>query len=96
MTLCSRAFIAAAAALVGAAAALAQQAPTPPPQPNFDAVVMRSFKVQPNVWMIAGAGGNTTIQVGDEGVLVVDTQFAQVAGKLVTEINRITGNKPIR
>jgi glyoxylase-like metal-dependent hydrolase (beta-lactamase superfamily II) len=58
--------------------------------------MMRAFKVQPNVWMIAGAGGNTTIQVGDEGVLVVDTQFAQVADKLLAEINRISGNKPIR
>jgi glyoxylase-like metal-dependent hydrolase (beta-lactamase superfamily II) len=85
-----------AAVIVGAAAALAQQAPAPPPQPNFDAVTMRSFNVKSNVWMIAGAGGNTTIQVGDEGVLVVDTQFAQVADKLIAEINSISGNKPIR
>jgi cyclase len=92
-----RALLAVAAAVIfGAAVALAQQAPAPPPQPNFDAVVMRAFRVQPNVWMIAGAGGNTTIQVGDEGVLVVDTQFAQVADKLLAEINRISGNKPIR
>jgi len=93
----SRALLAVAAAIiVGAVAALAQQAPARPPQPNFDAVVMQAFKVKPNVWMIAGAGGNTTIQVGDQGVLVVDTQFAQVADKLVAEINRISGNEPIR
>jgi glyoxylase-like metal-dependent hydrolase (beta-lactamase superfamily II) len=85
-----------AAVILGAAAAVAQQGPAPPPQPNFDAVMMRAVKVQPNVWMIAGAGGNTTIQVGDEGVLVVDTQFTQVADKLLAEINRISGNKPIR
>jgi cyclase len=83
-------------AVAGAAAALAQQGSTPPPQQNFDAVTMRAVGVRPNVWMIAGAGGNTTIQFGDQGVLVVDTQFAQVADKLLTEINRLSGNKPIR
>jgi len=57
---------------------------------------MHAISVKPNVWMIAGAGGNTTIQIGDQGVLVVDTQFAQVADKLIAEINRISGNKPIR
>ena len=29
--------------------------------------------VQGQVYMISGAGGNVTIQVGDEGVLLVDT-----------------------
>jgi glyoxylase-like metal-dependent hydrolase (beta-lactamase superfamily II) len=82
--------------MAGAAAALAQQASAPPAQPNFDAVMMRAVSVRPNVWMIAGAGGNSTIQFGDQGVLVVDTQFAQVADKLLAEINRISGNKPIR
>jgi glyoxylase-like metal-dependent hydrolase (beta-lactamase superfamily II) len=81
--------------MAGAAAALAQQA-SPPAQPNFDAVMMQAVSVRPNVWMIAGAGGNTTIQFGDQGVLVVDTQFAQVAEKLLAEINRISGDKPIR
>ena len=60
------------AALAGAAAAVAQQVPAAP-QPNFDSVMMRAVRVRPNVWMIAGAGGNTTIQFGDQGVLVVDT-----------------------
>ena len=97
MTRRPRALLAVAAAVtVGASAALAQQAAAPPSQPNFDAVVMRSFQVQPNVWMIAGAGGNTTIQIGEQGVLVVNTQFAQIADKLIAEINRISGNKPIR
>jgi cyclase len=82
--------------MAGAAAALAQQAPAPPPQLNFDTVTMRAVSVRPNVWMIAGAGGNTTTQFGDQGVLVVDTQFAQAADKLLAEINRISGNRPIR
>jgi cyclase len=72
----------------------AQQAP--PQQPNFDAINVRSFKVQDNVYMLAGAGGNVTMQFGNDGVLVVDTQFAQMADKLLAEIARLSGNKPIR
>ena len=82
---------AAASAVVGA-----QQAQTPPALPNFDAVTVRSFRVQDNVYMLAGAGGNVTVQIGNDGVLVVDTQFAQMADKLLAEIARLSGNKPIR
>lgn len=46
--------------------------------------------------MLVGAGGNVTIQVGDDGVLVVDTQFAPMADKLLAEIRRIAGDKQIR
>jgi len=81
-----------AAAVVSVLAA--QQAP--PAQPNFDAVTVRSFKVQDHVFMLAGAGGNITAQIGNDGVLVVDTQFAQMADKLLAEIARLSGNKPIR
>jgi glyoxylase-like metal-dependent hydrolase (beta-lactamase superfamily II) len=40
--------------------------------------------------MLAGAGGNTTVQVGDEGVLMVDTQFAPLAPKLMAEIRKLS------
>ena len=33
--------------------------------------------VQGNVYMLVGAGGNITVQVGDMGVLMVDTGLAQ-------------------
>ncbi len=92
----SRVLLAVALSAFANAATVPAHQPRPSLQPNFDAVVMRAFRVKPNVWMIAGAGGNTTVQVGDQGVLVVDTQFAQVADTLLAEINRISGNKPIR
>src|SRR5574342_525061 len=34
---------------------------------------VRALPVRDNVWMIVGAGGNITVQTGDDGVLVVDT-----------------------
>ncbi len=91
--------IATTAVLAVSGMLVAQQTQTPPTagaQPNFDAITVRAFKVQANVYMLAGAGGNVTVQFGDDGVLVVDTQFAQMADKLLAEIARISGNKPIR
>jgi glyoxylase-like metal-dependent hydrolase (beta-lactamase superfamily II) len=46
--------------------------------------------------MLAGTGGNSLLQVGDEGVLVVDTQLADVGDRLLSEIARISDGKPIR
>ena len=65
-------------------------------QPNVESVNVRSFHVQNSVYMLVGSGGNVTVQVGDEGVLVIDTQYARMADKLLAEIKRIAGNKPIR
>jgi glyoxylase-like metal-dependent hydrolase (beta-lactamase superfamily II) len=60
---------------------------------------VRSFHVQRQVWVIAGAGGNVILQAGDakaagpgagEGVLVVDTGAAGMTAALLAEIRRIT------
>ena len=45
--------------------------------------------------MIAGAGGNIGVQVGDDGVVVVDAGSAATAPAVVAAITRITP-KPIR
>ena len=65
-------------------------------QQNFDDVEVQSLHVQGNVHMLVGAGGNVSISVGDDGVLVVDTQFAEMADKLIAEIREIAGGAPIR
>jgi glyoxylase-like metal-dependent hydrolase (beta-lactamase superfamily II) len=51
--------------------------------------------VQGNVYMIAGGGGNTTIQIGPEAVVVVDTKTAAVTDKLLEAIRKLS-SKPIR
>jgi glyoxylase-like metal-dependent hydrolase (beta-lactamase superfamily II) len=45
--------------------------------------------------MLTGAGGNVTIQAGSDGVLVVDTQYAQMSDKLLAAIRTISTG-PIR
>ena len=62
---------------------------------NFDNVEIDVVPVRGGVYMLVGAGGNTTIQVGDEGVMVIDTQFAPLSAKIVKAIQAIS-DKPIR
>jgi cyclase len=62
---------------------------------NLDNVQIRVLPVQGNVYMLAGAGGNITLQVGKEGVLMVDTEYAQLAPKIMAEIRKLSSG-PIR
>jgi cyclase len=58
-------------------------------QQNFDNVQIRTAHVKGNVYMLAGAGGNTTVQVGEDGVLMIDTQFAPLAPKIMAEVRKL-------
>jgi glyoxylase-like metal-dependent hydrolase (beta-lactamase superfamily II) len=64
-------------------------------QPPANAEV-KSLRVQGNVWMLTSGSVNAAIQVGDDGVLVVDTMTEALGDKLLAEIRRIAGDKPIR
>jgi glyoxylase-like metal-dependent hydrolase (beta-lactamase superfamily II) len=73
-----------------AAEALAAQ-PNRGGQPqNFDNVELHLFPVQGNVYMMVGAGGNIAVQVGSDGVLLVDTMFAPLAPRIAAEIKKIS------
>jgi glyoxylase-like metal-dependent hydrolase (beta-lactamase superfamily II) len=56
---------------------------------------VRAQKVQGNVYMLSSPAGNVTVQVGDEGVLVVDAGPAEIADRLLAEIRKLS-TKPIR
>jgi len=64
-------------------------------QQNFDNVVEHLLPVQGSVYMMVGAGGNITVQVGKDGVLLVDTQYAPLAPKIMAAI-RTLSPMPIR
>jgi glyoxylase-like metal-dependent hydrolase (beta-lactamase superfamily II) len=53
------------------------------------------LEVRPTFFMIAGAGGNIGVQVGEDGVVVVDAGSAASAPDVLAAIKRITP-KPIR
>src|SRR5690606_18166660 len=84
----------AAAFVVGGGAAAVSRAVAQQNQ-NFDDVQMDVQHVSGGVYMIAGAGGNTTVFTGPDGVMVVDTQFAPVSDKIIDAIRTFTDG-PIR
>jgi glyoxylase-like metal-dependent hydrolase (beta-lactamase superfamily II) len=57
---------------------------------------VRALPVRDNVWMVVGAGGNITVQTGDDGVLVVDTGTGGAATEKVQAILRAISTKPVR
>ncbi len=77
---------------VGLGSALVALAPLGAQQANGDLDVIQ---VQPNFFMIAGAGGNIAVQVGPQGVVLVDSGSAAAAERVLAAIKRIT-DKPIR
>jgi len=62
---------------------------------NFDNVEIKVQPAQNNVYMLVGAGGNITVQIGKDGVLVVDTQYAPLSNRILAAI-RTLSNGPIR
>jgi cyclase len=59
---------------------------------------VHTLPVQGQVYMLVTtgvAGSNVTVQVGDDGVLLVDTSVSQVTNQLVAEIRKLS-DKPIR
>lgn len=56
---------------------------------------IQAFHVQGNLHMLVGAGANIAVQVGDDGVLVVDTGIAATSEKVIAAIRRLSDG-PIR
>lgn len=51
--------------------------------------------VQGNIYLISGAGGNITLQLGESGVLVVDTGSASMSDRVIAEIRKLS-RRPLR
>jgi len=88
------------AALAGSGPAAAQQIRTAkqtpfPADPDFDTLEIETLHVQGNVWLLAGAGANVAVQVGDDGALIVDSGHAEMADKLLAAVAGLT-EEPIR
>src|SRR5438552_4563341 len=64
-------------------------------QSRFDAVQIKATQVAANVWMLEGEGGNIGVSVGEDGVLLIDDQYAPLTEKIVAAVRKIS-DKPIR
>jgi len=62
---------------------------------DFSKVQMKVTKVSGNVYMLEGAGGNIGALVGEDGIVIVDDQYAPLADKIREALKGIT-EKPLR
>ncbi len=62
---------------------------------EFDKVKIKIVKAAENVHMLMGSGGNIGVCTGDDGVFLVDDQFAPLTEKIKAAIGKIS-NKDIR
>lgn len=70
-------------------------APTAAAQRDWSKVEMRTTPLGPGLSMIEGAGGNLAVSVGEDGVFLVDDQYAPLTEKIVAAV-RALSDKPIR
>jgi len=87
----------AAAAIIGLCGtqAHAQQNQPLAPAPDFDKVVVKTTDLGNKTYMLEGEGGNITVAVANDGVIMVDSQFAPLHDKIKAAIAAIT-SQPIR
>src|SRR3954465_3483868 len=90
----SRIALAAAMLLMLTGAAAAQPAVQPPmaapPLVDWSKVQIKTTDLGHNTYMLEGAGGNITIAVGSDGIIMVDGQFAPLSDKIKAAIKAIS------
>src|SRR5690349_24198082 len=79
------------AATLGASVQIQGQAPVPAAPP------MAIKQVKPGLYMVTGFGGNSTVRVTDQGVILVDTKNLGEGpyNDLVAQIKTVT-NQPVK
>ena len=82
----------AASAVLFAGRAGAQQSPSPPPPPliDWDKIQIKTTDLGNNTYMLEGQGGNITVAVGTDGIIMVDGQFAPLSAKIKAAIAAIS------
>jgi glyoxylase-like metal-dependent hydrolase (beta-lactamase superfamily II) len=80
----SRAFVVATALVCMSVPAWAQ---------NWDEVEIEAIHVAGKVWALKGAGGNIGASVGEDGVLLVDDQYAPLTEKIDAKLQEIGGGE---
>jgi len=63
--------------------------------PSTTTAGLESIQIRPNVHVVFGAGGNVTVHVGEDGLVVVDSGSSEMAGSLLDAIKAISP-RPIR
>ena len=62
---------------------------------GFEDVEIRTIELAPDLYMMAGRGGNLAVSAGDDGVFLVDDQYAPLTPKIRAAIAAVS-DAPIR
>ena len=57
---------------------------------DFDQVEIKTIPVAEDIYMLTGEGGNIGVSVGEDGVLLIDDQFAPLTEKIKTAVSEIS------
>ncbi len=93
MTKITLAVLAATALMfAGSAGAQQQSAPAAPPPPlvDWDKVQIKTTDLGNKTYMLQGQGGNITVAVGSDGIIMVDGQFAPLSERIKAAIKEIS------
>ena len=64
---------------------------------DFSKVQIKVTKVSGNIYMLEGQGGNIAASVGEDGIVIVDDQFAPLADKIQAALKDLkVTDKPVR
>lgn len=56
---------------------------------QYENVEIKSHQLSENIYMLTGAGGNIVVLKGEDGVFMIDGQFAPLSEKIKVEVERI-------
>ena len=63
-------------------------------QNQFENVTIDTVSVAGNISMLIGQGGNIGVSAGSDGILIIDDQFAPLAGRIKTAIEALGSDVP--
>jgi len=64
---------------------------------DFSKVEIKVTKVSGNIYMLEGEGGNIAASVGEDGIVIVDDQYAPLAEKIQATLKKLKiTDKPVR
>ncbi len=73
----------------------AQTQPAAPPPPDFSKVEIKTTDLGDGVYMLEGQGGNITVAVSKDGIIMVDGEFAPLHDKIKATIVLVS-SQPIK
>lgn len=63
-------------------------------QDRFEKVEIEATALKGSVHMLTGMGGNIGVSAGNDGILIIDDQFAPLAEKIATALGELGSDKP--